>query len=98
MAEMLTAGTPDEIAAVVTALENYGSGRVARTWAEDQMSGAASTSARNLLIENYNTDQYQGVSADDPRVMRGNEIIGERSGDPQESVLDRARRMGIGVE
>lgn len=93
MAEMLTAGTPDEIAAVVTALENYGSGRVARTWAADQMSTAASTSARNALIENYDTSQMLPEERTQEALDRAQGLLGERRELSQDEVLERALRL-----
>lgn len=93
MAEMLTAGTPDEIAAVVTALENYGSGRVARTWAADQMSTAASTSARNALIENYDTSQMLPDERTQEALDRAQGLLGERRELSQDEVLERALRL-----
>jgi len=93
MAEMLTAGTPDEIAAVVTALENYGSGRVARTWAESRMLGAASTSARNALIENYDTSQMLPEERTQEALDRAQGLLGEQRELSQDEILERALRL-----
>jgi hypothetical protein len=94
MAEMLNAG-PNEIAAVVAALEEYA--KRSESLGRQAFLGTrgAATSGRNLLIENYDTDQYEGPAQDDPRVMRASELLGQGTDAPQESVRDRARRMGI---
>jgi len=93
MAEMLTAGTPEEVAAVVTALENYGSAKVARTWAADQMSDAASTAVRNLIIENYDTSQMMPEDKTQESLNRAQQLLGEPRELSQDEVLERASRL-----
>jgi len=93
MAEMLTAGTPEEVAAVVTALENYGSARVARTWAADQMSDAASTAARNLIIENYDTSQMMPEDRTQESLNRAQQLLGEPKEPSLDELLERASRL-----
>jgi len=55
MAQMLSAGTPDEIAAVVTALDNYATRSEASAWAGREAGRAIGSGARNVVIENYDT-------------------------------------------
>lgn len=94
MAQMLNAGTPDEIAAVVSALERYGTSSEAAEWAAKHIGRGAASFGRNALIENYEPE-----TAEEPgmaELMQRLETLGVQAERPDESfeqLMERYNRL-----
>jgi hypothetical protein len=94
MAKMLNAGTPDEIAAVVEALERYGTSSEAAEWAAKHIGRGTSSAARNVLIENYEPIPQQTSDLD--QLKQRLEELGvnaERKDESLEELMQRYQNL-----
>lgn len=90
MAQMLNAGTPDEIAAVVTALEKYGTSSEAAEWATKHVGRAFSSAARNAAIENYRRGEPVGTGIEG--LQERLDALGINAAPQEETLEDMIRR------
>jgi hypothetical protein len=90
MAQMLNAGTPDEIAAVVAALDKYVNSSEASEWAAKHVGRAFSSAARNATIENYDRTAPQESGMEE--LQNRLDSLGINAAPRDESLEDLAAR------